>query len=107
MQTWFASVLFLGGGRIGTIKCVSTAGKLDTNQPTNILSVQYSLTVKVEEKRRLERVLREEESQLASAEAELRLAQQAFDQFLQEKDRNAVEAQKKRGGGGQRDRAET
>ncbi len=43
----------------------------------------------------MERVLREEESQLAKAEAELRLAQQAFDQFLQEKDRNAVEAQKK------------
>ncbi len=51
--------------------------------------------MKRSEKRRLERVLREEESQLAKAEAELRLAQQAFDQFLQEKDRNAVEAQKK------------
>ncbi len=58
-------------------------------------SLQYTLSVKHSEKRRLERVLREEESQLAKAEAELRLAQQAFDQFLQEKDRNAVEAQKK------------
>ncbi len=57
--------------------------------------MQYTLSVKHSEKRRLERVLREEESQLAKAEAELRLAQQAFDQFLQEKDRNAVEAQKK------------
>ncbi len=42
-------------------------------------------------------MLRQEESELAKAEAELRLAQQAFDQFLQEKDRNAVEAQRRYG----------
>ncbi len=57
--------------------------------------LQFSLNVKLDEKRRLETVLRQEESELAKAEAELRLAQQAFDQFLQEKDRNAVEAQRR------------
>ncbi len=51
--------------------------------------------MKHEERLRLERVLRSEEAELAKAEAELRLAQQAFDQFLQEKDRSAVQAQKK------------
>jgi len=50
------------------------------------------MSVKHAEKQRLERVLRREEAQLQQAEAELRLAQQAFDQFLQEKDRSAVEA---------------
>lgn len=47
------------------------------------------------EKARLDRVLKQEEKALQLAESELRLAQQAFDQFLQEKDRNAIEAQKR------------
>ena len=56
---------------------------------------QYSLNVRQDEKLRLERVLKQEESELQKAEAELKLAQQAFDQFLQEKDRSAVLAQKR------------
>ncbi len=51
--------------------------------------------MKQEEKQHLERVLRREEGQLQLAESQLKLAQQAFDQFLQEKDRKAVDAQKK------------
>ena len=43
----------------------------------------------------MERVLKREEAELQKAEAELKLAQQAFDQFLQEKDRSAVVAQKR------------
>ena len=43
----------------------------------------------------MERVLRREEEQLHHAESQLKLAQQAFDQFLQEKDRKAVEAQRR------------
>ena len=43
----------------------------------------------------MERVLRREEEQLHLAESQLKLAQQAFDQFLQEKDRRAVEAQRR------------
>lgn len=51
--------------------------------------------MKQDEKHRLEKVLKEEEMELQKAEAELRLAQQAFDQFLQECDRNAIKAQKR------------
>ena len=61
----------------------------------NNLPFQYSYTVKQDEKQHLERVLRQEEEQLQLAESQLKLAQQAFDQFLQEKDRKAVDAQKK------------
>ena len=43
----------------------------------------------------MERVLRREDEQLHHAESQLKLAQQAFDQFLQEKDRKAVEAQRR------------
>ena len=57
--------------------------------------MQSSLLVKQDEKHRLEKVLKEEEMELQKAEAELRLAQQAFDQFLQECDRNAIKAQKR------------
>ena len=39
--------------------------------------------------------LQEEESRLRKEEAELKLAEQAFDNFLQENDRKAMEAQKK------------
>ena len=40
-------------------------------------------------------ILQEEESRLRKEEAELKLAEQAFDNFLQENDRKAMEAQKK------------
>ena len=56
---------------------------------------QYSHSVKVDERQQMERVLRREEEQLHHAESQLKLAQQAFDQFLQEKDRKAVEAQRR------------
>jgi hypothetical protein len=59
------------------------------------LFFQFYLSVKQDEKQRLEKVLRVEEAELQKAEAELRLAQQAFDQFLQENDRSAIEAQKR------------
>ena len=59
------------------------------------LSAQFSLEVKGKEKRRLDRVLREEEIKLQRAETELRLAQQAFDQFLQQNDSEAIRAQKR------------
>ena len=62
-----------------------------------LFSFQHSLSVKQSEKRRLESVLRREEKDLAAAESELKLAQQAFDQFLQDKDRKAIEAQKRHG----------
>ena len=39
--------------------------------------------------------MQEEESRLRKEEAELKLAEQAFDNFLQENDRKAMEAQKK------------
>ncbi|TRY70347.1 hypothetical protein TCAL_02434 [Tigriopus californicus] len=55
---------------------------------------KYSLMVKQNETHRLERVLRNEEEQLQKAEAEFRLAQQAFDQFLQANDSKAIQAQK-------------
>lgn len=51
--------------------------------------------VKQNETKRLERVLRNEEEQLQKAEAEFRLAQQAFDQFLQANDSKAIQAQKR------------
>ena len=51
--------------------------------------------MKVGERQHMERVLRREEGQLHLAESQLKLAQQAFDQFLQEKDRKAVEAQRR------------
>ena len=51
--------------------------------------------MKEKEKRRLDRVLREEETKLQRAETELRLAQQAFDQFLQQNDSEAIRAQKR------------
>ena len=47
------------------------------------------------EKLRLERDIRKEERRLHKAESELRLAEQAFDQFLQENDRKAVTAMKR------------
>ena len=56
---------------------------------------QYSLSVKRNERHRLERELRREEQVLQRTESELRLAEQAFDQFLQENDRKAVAAMKK------------
>ena len=56
---------------------------------------QYSLTVKRTEKKRLETELREEEMALQRMESELRLAEQAFDQFLQENDRKAIAAMKR------------
>ena len=57
--------------------------------------LQYSLSVKQEEKKRLEEELRNEEIILQKMESELRLAEQAFDQFLQENDRKAVGAMKR------------
>ena len=57
--------------------------------------LQYSLTVKRNEKKRLEEELREEEMTLQRMESELRLAEQAFDQFLQENDRKAIAAMKR------------
>ena len=57
--------------------------------------MQYSLSVKQEEKKRLEEELRNEEIILQKMESELRLAEQAFDQFLQENDRKAVGAMKR------------
>jgi Tfp pilus assembly protein PilX len=51
--------------------------------------------VKRDEKQRLETELREEEMALQKAESVLRLAEQAFDQFLQENDRKAVGAMKR------------
>lgn len=53
---------------------------------------QYSASVKQAERQRLEKVALVEEAHLQTAEAELRLAQQAFDQFLQENDKKAIEA---------------
>ena len=47
------------------------------------------------EKNRLETTLREEETRVRKEEADLKLAEQAFDNFLQENDRKAMEAQKK------------
>ena len=61
----------------------------------SIFVFQFSLEVKEKEKRRLDRVLREEETKLQRAETELRLAQQAFDQFLQQNDSEAIRAQKR------------
>ena len=57
--------------------------------------LKYSLTVKRTEKKRLETELREEEMALQRMESELRLAEQAFDQFLQENDRKAIAAMKR------------
>ena len=57
--------------------------------------LQYALEVKLGEKTRLETIIKEEESRLRKEEAELKLAEQAFDNFLQENDRKAMEAQKK------------
>ena len=57
--------------------------------------LQYSLSVKQEEKKRLEEELRNEEIILQKMESELRLAEQAFDQFLQENDRKAMGAMKR------------
>ena len=39
--------------------------------------------------------MRKEERELQKTESELRLSEQAFDQFLQENDRKAVEAMKR------------
>ena len=47
------------------------------------------------ERSRLETEIRKEERRLHQTESELRLAEQAFDQFLQENDRNAVTAMKR------------
>ena len=63
--------------------------------PSLSFPTQYSHSVKVGERQHMERVLRREEEQLHHAESQLKLAQQAFDQFLQEKDRKAVEAQRR------------
>ena len=62
---------------------------------TFFFKLQYSLSVKQEEKKRLEEELRNEEIILQKMESELRLAEQAFDQFLQENDRKAVGAMKR------------
>ena len=43
----------------------------------------------------METELREEEMALQRMESELRLAEQAFDQFLQENDRKAIAAMKR------------
>ncbi len=51
--------------------------------------------MKRNERQRLEKELRREEQILQRTESELRLAEQAFDQFLQENDRKAVAAMKK------------
>ncbi len=51
--------------------------------------------VKRQEKKRLETELREQEMTLHRMESELRLAEQAFDQFLQENDRKAISAMKR------------
>ena len=47
------------------------------------------------EKLRLEREISKEQRRLHNAESEVKLAEQAFDQFLQENDRNAVTATKR------------
>lgn len=60
-----------------------------------IVVFQYSLTVKRQEKKRLETELRQEEITLQRMECELRLAEQAFDQFLQDNDRKAISAMKR------------
>ena len=60
-----------------------------------LILFQYSLSVKQEEKKRLEHENRVEEVKLQRMESELRLAEQAFDQFLQENDRKAVGAMKR------------
>ena len=61
--------------------------------------MQYALEVKMGEKTRLETTLKvvfqEEEARVRKEEADLKLAEQAFDNFLQENDRKAMEAQKK------------
>ena len=57
--------------------------------------LQHSLAVKRGERARMEKLIRKEERRLHQTESELRLAEQAFDQFLQEKDRNAVAAMKR------------
>ena len=57
--------------------------------------LQYALEVKMGEKTRLETTIREEEARVKKEEADLKLAEQAFDDFLQENDRKAMEAQKK------------
>lgn len=59
------------------------------------VSFQYSLTVKRQEKKRLETELKEQEVTFQRMESELRLAEQAFDQFLQENDRKAIAAMKR------------
>ena len=60
--------------------------------------LQYALEVKMGEKTRLETTLKvvfqEEEARVRKEEADLKLAEQAFDNFLQENDRKAMEAQK-------------
>lgn len=57
--------------------------------------LQYSLEVKVGEKNRLETTLKEEETKVKREEKDLKLAEAAFDCFLQENDRKSMEAQKK------------
>ena len=61
--------------------------------------LQYALEVKMGEKTRLETTLKvvfqEEEARVRKEEADLKLAEQAFNNFLQENDRKAMEAQKK------------
>ena len=57
--------------------------------------LQYALEVKLGEKTRLETIIKEEDARLRKEESELKLAEQAFDNFLQENDRKAMEAQRK------------
>ena len=51
--------------------------------------------MKRSEKLQLEGALRREERRMQQAESQLRLAEQAFDKFLQENDRKSMEALKR------------
>ena len=57
--------------------------------------LQYSLNTKIEERRRLENIMKEEEERVEKEEEELKMAVEAFDTFLQEKDRLSMKAQER------------
>ena len=82
--------MFTTGETLGLVEWI-----IDDTFFLSFVCFQFSLSIKQEEKHRLDKVLREEEAELQKAEAELRLAQQAFDQFLHENDSRAIEAQKR------------
>lgn len=57
--------------------------------------MQHSSAVKRAEQKRLQAEIEMERKTLQKKESELRLGEQAFDQFLQENDRKAIKAMKR------------